>query len=201
MKNLKYIVYTFFAAGLLSSCVSDDDTVLPPYTKVTFAEDFDKGDDNTILATEGWTNFAEAGTALWRIQVYSNNGYAEFSSFSTGEPVNIGWLISPSISLPAENAKKLAFQVSQSFVSSEDNKLEVLISRNFNGTDIAAATWLPLEADLPGTDAEYFEFMSSGEIDLSEHKGSNIHIAFKVTGSGTNTNLDGSYQIDKVRIF
>ena len=45
-----------------------------------------------------------------------------------------------------------------------------------------------------------FDFFSSGKIDLSSYTG-NIYIAFKYKGSGTNTALDGTYEIDNIRIF
>jgi hypothetical protein len=53
---------------------------------------------------------------------------------------------------------------------------------------------------LPTTSSPYFEFIKSGEIDLSAYKG-NINIAFKVKGSGTNNALDGSYQVDAIRVY
>ena len=60
-------------------------------------------------------------------------------------------------------------------------------------------TQLPLVNHNFGLDS-YFEFIKSGEIDLSAYKG-NINIAFKVKGSGTNNALDGSYQVDAIRIY
>jgi hypothetical protein len=99
-----------------------------------------------------------------------------------------------------KDKETLVFQSSQSYVSAAANKLEVLISNNFDGTNVTAATWTPITATLPTTTSPYFEFIKSGEIDLSQYTG-NISIAFKVTGSGTNTTLDGSYQIDDIRVF
>ena len=94
----------------------------------------------------------------------------------------------------------LQFQASQSFVSSSANSLEVLIATNYTGNNLATANWEPVNANLPTTSSPYFEFIKSGEIDLSAYKG-NINIAFKVKGSGTNNALDGSYQVDAIRIY
>jgi hypothetical protein len=195
--KFRYIIFAALSVGILSC---DDDTDLPVYTPLDYAQDFNEGADNSILVTEGWRNYAEAGTALWKIQEYSNNGYAEFTSYQSGEASNIAWLISPAIALEENNDKTLRFYVSQSFVSSTANKLEVLVSTNYDGTNVAGATWTAVNANLPGTDAVYFEFQDSGEIDLSGFSG-NAYVAFKVTGSGTNTSLDGSYQIDNFRIY
>lgn len=198
---LKYMLLLAFPIGLLTSCVSDDDTSLPNYSPIILGEDFETNAvDNTILTIDGWDNYAEAGTAKWKFQYYSSNNYAEFTSFQSGDASNIAWLISPAVDMDAHEAEKLVFQVSQSYVTSTLNKIEVLISSNYDGTNPTTATWTTLPANLPPTTATYFKFMDSGFIDLSSYTGK-INIAFKVTGSGTNTTLDGSYQIDNFRVF
>ena len=197
--NFKTILYSAIIGVSALSCTNDDDFKLAPYIPIAFAEDFN-GVDNTILAIEGWTNFAEQGTAKWKFQKFGGNGYGEFSAFQSPDASCVGWLISPAVSLKAGNLLKLRFQVSQSFVSSSANKLETLISTDYDGTNVTTATWEPLNANIPGTDAEYFKFMDSGLIDLSGFSG-DVYIAFKYTGSGTNSSLDGSYQIDSVRIY
>ncbi|MFL9844079.1 choice-of-anchor J domain-containing protein [Flavobacterium rhizosphaerae] len=196
MKNL---MYTAFVALLATSCLSDDDTELPPYEPVIIGEQFNMGADNTILVTEGWLNIAQTGSAVWKIQKYSGNGYAEFSSFQSGNDVNVGWLISPAFELPENNSRILNFEVAQSYVTSADNTFEVFISTDFNGTNLDTATWTRLDADTPGTNAVYFEFMDSGDISLANFSGT-AYIGFKVVGSGNNSALDGSYQVDNVFI-
>jgi len=199
--NKTFALLGFIFAFCLSGCSPEDDITIPTFTPLLFAEDFAEGAvDNSILNTTGWKNYAETGTALWKEQVYSGNAYAEFSSFQSGNAVNVAWLISPKINMDLKDKETLVFQSSQSYVSAAANKLEVLISNNFDGTNVTAATWTPITATLPTTTSPYFEFIKSGEIDLSQYTG-NISIAFKVTGSGTNTTLDGSYQIDDIRVF
>lgn len=187
--------------GLLTSCTKDDDTTLPNYSPIVLGEDFETNAvDNTLLTIAGWNNYAEAGTAKWKFQYYSSNNYAEFTSYQSGDATNIAWLISPSINMDAHSGEKLVFQSAQSYVTNVANSLEVLVSTNYDGTNVTAATWTPLNATLPTTSATYFAFIDSGFIDLSSYTG-NINIAFRVKGSGTNTSLDGSYQIDNFRIF
>jgi hypothetical protein len=197
-KIIKNLFFALLAAGSLTSCVDDSDTELAPHIPVFVNEPFNDGFDDTVLAIEGWQNINEIGSSKWEIQRFDGNNYAEFSSYQSGDAVNVGWLITPKFSLVENNDMVLEFLASQSFVSSAANKLEVLISTDYDGTNVTTATWMPLEANLPGTNATYFEFMDSGEINLSAFNGENVHIAFKVTGSGTNTALDGSYQIDNV---
>lgn len=202
MKTNKLIAFLSFILVIsLSGCTPEDDITIPNFTPLLFAEDFAVGAvDNTTLNTTGWKNYAETGTALWKEQVYSGNAYAEFSSYLSGNAVNVAWLISPKINMDAHDHETLVFQASQSYVSSSSNSLQVFVSTNFDGTNVTGATWTPITAILPTTASPYFEFIKSGEIDLSQYTG-NISIAFKVTGSGTNTTLDGSYQIDDIRVF
>jgi len=190
---------------LITSCAPEEDIKNPDFNPLWFSEDFSKGAvDNTVLNLEGWKNIAEVGTAQWKTQIFSSNPYAEFSAFQADplkrEPVNIGWLISPSINMDVVEGETLLFQTSQSFVSSAANSLEVFIATDYNGTNLATANWQPIAANLPTTSSPYFEFVKSGEIDLSSYTG-NINLAFKVKGSGTNTALDGSYQVDAIRIY
>jgi hypothetical protein len=186
---------------LTTSCSPEDDIKNPDFNPLVFSEDFSKGAvDNVVLNLEGWNNIAEVGTAKWKTQIYSGNPYAEFSSFQSGDVINIGWLVSPVINMDTFEGEILQFQASQSFVSSSANSLEVLIATNYTGNNLTTANWEPVNANLPTTSSPYFEFIKSGEIDLSAYKG-NINIAFKVKGSGTNNALDGSYQVDAIRVY
>jgi len=202
MKNLKKILLIVLPMLVLSGCSKEDDFETPPFASLVLVEDFPATDglDNTILDLENWTNVAETGTVVWKNQIYQGNGYAEFTSYQAPDAVSVGWLISPAINMDEHKGEKLVFQSAQSYVSSVSNKLEVMVSTDYDGTNLSTATWTPLTAKLPTTDATYFEFMESGVIDLSSYTG-NLHIGFKVTGSGTNTALDGSYQIDSVRVY
>jgi Domain of unknown function (DUF5017) len=186
---------------LLTSCSPEDNIKNPDFNPLLFSEDFSKGAvDNTILNLEGWKNIAEVGNAKWKTQIYSGNPYAEFSSYQSNDAVNIGWLISPEINMDTVEGEILQFRANQSYVSSSANSLEVFIATDYNGDNLTTANWQPITAKLPTTSTPYFEYVNSGEIDLSSYKGK-INIAFKVKGSGTNTALDGSYQVDAIRVY
>lgn len=198
INKLTTLLFASLTMGMMSSCVNDDDTSLPEYTPLIFGEDFSEGADNTLFEKDGWTNFAEAGTVRWTNQVFSGNGYAEFTTFQSGQASNIGWLITPSINLDAQEGEKLVFQVAQAFVDNAANTIEVLISTDYDGTNVTAATWQTLNATLPTVNSVRYEFIKSGVIDLSRYTGT-AHIAFKVKGNGTT--LDGTYQVDNIRVF
>lgn len=200
IKNIIAVLGTF-ALLASTSCSPEDDIRNPNLNTPAFSEDFSIGAiDNTDLNTPGWTNIAETGTAKWKEQIYNRNAYAEFSSFQSGNAVNVAWLISPEVDLSNNENQVLAFRASQSYVSSSANSLEVLIATDYDGTNLTSANWENLSATLPTSSSPLFAFIKSGFIDLSAYNGK-VNIAFKVKGSGTNTSLDGSYQIDDVNIF
>ncbi|HLA54565.1 MAG TPA: choice-of-anchor J domain-containing protein [Flavobacterium sp.] len=201
MNTSKFKSLLFFASvvALFTGCTKDDDFVVQDFTPISFAEDFSAGAiDNTILDTPNWENINEIGSAKWTEQIYSGNAYAEFSGYQSGDAINVGWLVSPAINMDLHEGEKLQFLSSQSYVTSGANSLEVLISTDYAG-DVATATWTNIDANLPLTTSTYFEFLPSGEIDLSGYTGT-VYLAFKVKGSGTNAALDGGYQIDNIRI-
>ena len=169
-------------------------------TQSIYTEDFQTSTNNTNLNTTGWTNYAEAGTWVWREKIFSGNGYAEFSAFG-GQALNKAWLISPALDFTGYTNKSVQFKIAQHHldVDSPNNGLEVLVSTNFDGTNVLAATWVAVPANIPTTSTAWYAFLGSN-VDLSSYSGT-IHVAFKFTGSGTNTTLDGAFQVDDFKEF
>lgn len=200
MKNnfLKSIFLLALSTSALTSCVGDDDYVIPTLRPVIFAEDFNEINFNQNFDYAGWTNFAEAGTRLWTERDFNDDGYIQFSSFGSGQSSNIGWAITPAINMDENTGEILTFQSASNFVDNPNNKLEVFISTNFDGTNVLAATWTPINARVADNTTNNYTYIPSGNIDLSSYTG-NIHIAFKVTGNSTT--LDGLFQVDKIKIY
>jgi hypothetical protein len=166
-----------------------------------FIEDFQSASDGTNLNIPGWTNFAESGNKFWKEEAFDNSGYAEFSAYGSGNALNIVWLISPAINISMANLKVLRFKVAQHHldVDSPDNSLQVLISTDFDGSNVLSATWNPVDANLPTTATEWYEWLDS-VVDISSVSGQ-LYVAFKFKGSGTNTALDGAFEVDDVKIY
>src|SRR5690606_20709755 len=166
-----------------------------------FSEDFESATNNTDFNFPGWTNFAEAGTWLWREKTFQGNGYAEFSAFNSGSASNIVWLVTPGIDFGAFETKIVSFKVAQHHLDGDSplNTLQVLVSTDYDGTNVLAATWTEVTYTPPTFDTPWYEFVTS-TIDLSEYEGT-IHVAFKFIGSGTNTNADGAYQVDDFKAY
>jgi hypothetical protein len=166
-----------------------------------FSEDFQSAVNSTTLNIPNWTNVATVGTKLWQEKTFSGNGYAELSSFGSTNAVNESWLVSPAIDMNSHTGEVLIFKVAQHHldVDSPLNSLKVYVSTNFTG-NVTTATWTQVTVALPTQATPWYQFVSSGGIDLSSYTG-NINVAFKFTGSGTNLTLDGAFQVDDFKVF
>lgn len=206
MNTFKILGLVFITALTFTGCSPEDDITLPSETNFKFYEDFSTFTEATAgnpIALSGWTNFVQAGTVKWNEGYYSGTKYAEFTSYQSGQVSNIAWLVSPSINMDTLDHETLTFDVAQAYVSSTANSIELLISTDFDGTDagVLAANWQPITFHTPSLAYEdRFKYFSSGLIDLSGYTG-NIYLAFRCKGSGTNTSLDGTYELDNIRIF
>lgn len=167
-----------------------------------FSEDFETVINKSNLSIPGWANIVQKGALFWKGTVYSGNGYAEFNISGAKVISNVAWLISPKIDMDKHTNEVLTFRAAQHHldVDSPLNSLEVYVSTNFDGLNVATATWIPVLAKLPKQATPWYQFIGSGAIDLSSYKGK-INIAFKYTGSGKNLALDGAFQVDNVQVF
>jgi hypothetical protein len=204
MKTFKILGLVLVALLSFTGCSPEDDIKLPNETSFKFYEDFStftEANEGNPIALTDWTNFAQVGTVKWNEGFYSGTKYAEFTSYQSGEASNIAWLISPAINMDTMEHETLAFDVAQAYVSTSANSIELLISTDYDGTNVLAANWVPITFKTPPLVYESnFDFFSSGLIDLSGYTG-NIYLAFRCKGSGTNTSLDGTYELDNIRIF
>lgn len=96
--------------------------------------------------------------------------------------------------------EKMSFQSQHNFLRSRDNTLEFFVSTDYDGTNFSNANWINIPVQTPTPDYPRFENVNSGVLDFSKYKGQ-LHFAFKVKGSGTNSNLTGTYQIDNINIY
>ena len=196
----KFLVITSIA--IFSSCSSDNDVENAKVKTTLFVENFSDNTDGSILNTTGWTNFAQVGTKKFTEEVYSGNGYAEFTSYQSGQASNIAWLISPGFDMDKQEGEKLVFQAAHAYLTSSENSLELMVSTDYDGNiaNFNQSNWLSLPVTTPNSNNNFYEYVNSGEVDLSNFNGT-LHFAFKVKGSGTNTSLDATYQIDNIRLY
>lgn len=157
-----------------------------------FLKNFDDGD----VYSGGWQQFNVSGSIDWYTDdaggapedygVISN--YADFTNFACET-----WLVSPSIDITAFPNPKLSFENAYNYTGAP---LEVLIATDYDGTSDPSTqgTWNPLPANWS---TGGFSWVNSGDIDISSYSSTNVHVAFKYTGSSS----DGStWEIDDVKI-
>lgn len=196
-------ILTKFGSDYQMVIRSKEDVVMNGKRNIPFfAEDFQTVKNNVNFTLPGWSNIVEKASKLWKSMVYGGNGYAEFNTTSTTAAENIAWLVSPKINMTSYKNAVLSFRSAQHDLKMDSplNTLEVYVSANFDGSNIAKANWKKLEAKFPSLSTPPRAFISSGAIDLSAYSG-NIHIAFKYIGSGKDKTLNGAFMVDDIKIF
>ncbi len=195
------LVITGFTS--FTSCTSESDVEYPKAKTTLFVENFTDNTDGQVLNTNGWTNYAQAGTKKFTEEIYQDNGYAEFTSFNSGQASNIAWLISPAFDMSKQDGEKLVFQSAHAFLKSFDNTLELMVSTDYDGNiaNFNQSSWLSLPVTTPKPNSDFYVWVNSGEVDLSKFNGT-LHFAFKIKGNGlTNSNVSATYQIDNIRLY
>jgi hypothetical protein len=173
----------------------------PPEAITSFDINFSDQTNNSDIAINGWLNVATAGSRLWRAKEYpagSGELYAQGTSYKSQEE-NMCWLITPPIDLSAMTKPTLSFDTEKAYWSHDKDKpFEVLVSTDFDGTNVADATWTAINAKVAGKDDADNTWIHSGDIDLSAYTGT-IYIAFRYYGDDTKGETT-SYRIDNLKL-
>ncbi len=158
-------------------------------------EDFETQTNYEDINLPGWINTHTIGTRNWQGKEYDNNVYAQATSYNSGES-NECWLITPKINLNAMTNPTFEFDNAQAYWVHDG--LTVLISTDFDGTNIEAATWTELDCNLAGQSTPDHEWVNSGQIDLSGYSGE-AYLAFRYIGNDPDQTT--SYRIDNVKLY
>jgi len=152
-----------------------------------------------VSALAGWLTYAEAGTKTWFSYKYSGNYFVETTAYNSGAASVITWMTAPVIDLTDATSPYVSFDCADGY----DNgaTLQLYASTNYDGSATPwSFTWTELTFNHPPSSASgYSAFTSSGQVDLSAFKGSPVYIAWKYTGSATNSNTT-TYEVDNVII-
>lgn len=158
------------------------------------AVDFEDQTDFEDISIENWQNVSMKGgeTRKWIARSFSGNVFAHASAFEDDNPEVDTWLITPAL----DRSKISSLQFESSTAFHRHDGLSVLVSIDYDGSNVESATWKPLDATLAGSEQENYVWVDSGVISLEEYTGK-IHIAFRYQGTaGENTS---TYRIDNVR--
>ena len=154
---------------------------------------FDGYANNAVLDMSGWTNVATTGTRLWLAKVFQGNVYAQATAFNDTSSDMETWLVTPKIK--GTQSKILSFESAKAFWLHDG--LSVLISTNYDGTNVKTATWQNLNPRLATQADSDNTFVPSGIIDLSSIT-SDFYIAFVYKGN--NSTQTTTYRVDNIVI-
>jgi hypothetical protein len=157
--------------------------------------------DITIIESEnfndGWGNWTRVnvvGEQEWDIDEIHGVGDTPCAKCTgyDGQPyANEDWLISPVMNFNNYQSETLNFWNADAY---DGPALEVLISNDYDGEDPTSATWQSLSYE---SSTGYFEWISSGDIDISNVDGEAVYVAFKFTSSDSES---ATWEVDDVLI-
>ena len=137
----------------------------------------------------GWTFVDVQGEATWTVAQYSGNHYAYANGYNHG--ANIDWCISPAFNLDDLDNPVLTFRTAKNYTGPD---LEVYFSNNYNGTDPTTATWQSITCALSQGSWNWVE---SGDINLSGFNGTSCYIGFKYTSE---ENQAAGWEVDDIML-
>ena len=151
------------------------------------AENFDDGWGN-------WDQISVIGDQVWEIDdEYGVGGSpcAKCTGYAGQAYANEDWLISPPMNFDNFSSEVLSFYTADAY---DGPPLEALISNDYDGSDPTTASWTLLDFE---TSTGYFEWISSGDIDVSGVDGTAVYIAFKFTSSSQES---ATWEVDEIMI-
>jgi hypothetical protein len=163
----------------------------------TISQNFNGYGNNVDLNIPGWQNIPQAGDRVWRNVIFSGNGYAQSTAFNSNLTSMVCWLITQPVTISTQ--KVLSFQTAKAYWAHTGTNLplQVFYSTNYTGKNLYTATWVPVTAVLAGKNDADHTFVNSGSISLPVATGGACVIAFRYTGSATEST---SYRIDNIVI-
>ena len=163
----------------------------------TINQDFQSFANNAEILIDGWQNIAQYGNRTWLDKIYSGNGYAQSTGFGSNLAQMVTWLITRPVTISTQ--KVLSFQSAKAYWAHTGTHLplQVFYSANYTGKNIVTATWVPLTVVLAGKNDSDNTFINSGTVNLPLQAAKSCVIAFKYTGSNTEST---SYRLDNILI-
>lgn len=162
---------------------------LEPITKLDNL-DVDFTGLSDISALKGWYNITEAGSRKWITKDFTKDGsptetYVQASTYKSTDAKSIFTLITPAVNISTQ--KYLSLSSAKSFWSHAKHPVEVLYSTDFDGSNYQTAEWKTLTIKLALDSDANNAWVESGKTQLPVLDGKYISIAFRYTGSDTET--------------
>ncbi len=161
-------------------------------------ESFSTGLSGDMIELSGWRQYQAVGTEVWTYQSFGNEVVAKIQGFSANSNNIESWLITPSLDLSVP--RKLRFESIIGYPSSGHTPLTVYVSQDYDGSNVEAATWTSLDANIASsadiTSGNWSPNVPSGDVALPT--GTSGYIAFVYTGN--NSNQTSTIELDNIQI-
>ena len=156
----------------------------------------------------GWTNYIAQGSRAWEFYTATPASSANpcaGTDYSSTETRNEMWLITPPINNSA--SKYLTFKNATRYNTNSTIQLFLLVSTNFDGANVSAATWTPIPTDQITTMSSFYQTQNipfnqpspfNGNTNILNNYNGKFYVAFKFVSNKTDSL--GSYYIDNVKI-
>jgi len=163
----------------------------------TLSQNFSSFANNAEILINGWQNIAQYGNRNWQAKYYSGNTYTQATGYNSSLTSMVTWLITRPVTISTQ--KVLTFETAKAYWAhaGTHQPMEIFYSTDYTGRNLVTATWVPISCRLAGKNDADNTFYASGPINLPLEAGKNCVIAFKYTGSNTEST---SYRIDNIVI-
>ncbi len=150
--------------------------------------------DNVDYSNPDWVNINEQGNRFWRGRIFGGDKYLRATGYAgagVSVPPTESWLITPPVQ--ASGSPTLSFRSAMAFWTHVgDDPFRLYISTNFDGCEIADATWTEITGfPEPTSSSSNYQWVQSGQINLGTYLpggfSGNYHIGFRYYSVGTQT--------------
>jgi len=146
------------------------------------------------------STFDVVGDQSWYASSYKQDDFAKISGYvskDTASYDNEDWLVSAAIDLNGFTSPVMQISQAINFLNDQWDQINILISTDFDGTDVSTATWTPVNITTLPTGSSW-SFVTSERIDLSAYEGQTVYVAFKYISSTTNA---ATWEINWLKVY
>ncbi len=185
---------TVYATNSIGVQVSDSVIInrQPMVNGILIAEaDFN---DNTL---GDWVAYSETSSNDWHTYNHQGKQFARVTGYGGDEPAK-DWLISPALQMQVFTSAFIRFETAMNYSDSGAHDFALLVSTNYTGSgNPTNADWTELTAPFSTGD---WEWINSGQVDLSACLVSDVYLAFYYACSGTGSDRSETWEVDNIEV-
>lgn len=150
-------------------------------------------DDFQDQTFEPWAEYSIQGNRDWGIADRSGDYYAQINGFG-GDGPQEDYLISPAVDTRRYTEDKLEFE---NLMRYDGSTLQVYASTDYKGIgNPTDATWVELTDAFIDDNTSSWNFVNSGEVDISSYFAKEVFFAFRYTAIGGNSGESSTTRVD-----